>query len=81
MQRQTEGQTNFPPFAQRIFERGIHEGELKGRREALLRLLARAGITLSEEEGTRIRECSDATTLDRWVDNVLGAKTAADVLS
>ena len=46
-----------------------------------MRLLARAGITLSEEEGTRIRECSDATTLDRWVDNVLGAKTAADVLS
>ncbi len=24
MQRQAEGQTNFPPFAQRIFERGIH---------------------------------------------------------
>ena len=81
MQRQTEGQTNFPPFAQRIFERGVHEGELKGLREALLRLLTRAGIALSEEETARIRECSDAATLDRWVGNVLGAKTAHDVLS
>ena len=85
MQRQTEGQTNFPPFAQRIFERGIHEGELKGKldgkREALLRLLTRAGISLNAEERKRIEECSDANTLDRWVDNVLGAKTATDVLS
>ncbi len=85
MQRQTEGQTNFPPFAQQIFERGVRDGEvkgeLKGKRDALLRLLARAGIALSEEENTRIRECSDAATLDRWVDNVLGAKTAGDVLS
>ena len=89
MQRQTEGQTHFPPFAQQIFERGVREGvrdgeirgELKGKRDALLRLLTRAGIALSEEESARIRECSDAATLDRWVDNVLGAKTARDVLS
>ncbi len=84
MQRQTEGQTNFPPFAQQIFERGVRDGEamgeLKGKRDALLRLLARAGISLSEEENARVRECSDAATLDRWVDNVLGAKTASDVL-
>ena len=25
--------------------------------------------------------CADIATLDRWVENVLGAKTAADVLS
>ena len=28
-----------------------------------------------------VQACADATTLDRWIDNVLGAKTAADVLS
>jgi hypothetical protein len=81
MERQTEGKTEFPPFAQRIFERGVHEGELKGLREALLRLLARAGIAVSEDERARIQSCADPATLDRWIDSVLGAKTASEVLS
>jgi hypothetical protein len=89
MERQAEGETKFPPFVQRIFEQGIHEGELKGRlegelkgkRETLLRLLARSGITLTEDQAARVRACDDPALLDRWVDNVLGAKTASDVLS
>ncbi len=60
---------------------GVEEGELKGRRKTLLRLLARMGLSLTDEERERIQECSDLTTLDRWLENVLGAKTAADVLS
>jgi hypothetical protein len=60
---------------------GIREGELKGKRDALLRLLARAGIALTEDDRARIQACVDAATLDRWVDNVLGAKTATDVLA
>jgi len=81
MERQTEGTATFPPFAQRIFERGKLEGKLDGLRDALLRLLARAGIALTEDDHARIEACTDAATLDRWVENVLGAKTAADVLS
>lgn len=100
MEQQAEGKTTFPPFAQKIFERGLSEGELKGfrdgerkgfhdgelkgelkgKREVLLRLLARAGIALSDEERGRILACEDGATLDRWAENVLGAKTAADVL-
>jgi hypothetical protein len=38
-------------------------------------------IRLTEDELARIRACTDAALLDRWVENVLGAKTAADVLS
>ncbi|WP_437692819.1 hypothetical protein [Sorangium sp. So ce176] len=101
MERQTEGKATFPPFTQKIFERGIsegfrdgerkgfhdgelkgkHEGELKGKRDVLLRLLARAGIALSDEQRSRILGCDDGATLDRWAENVLEAKTAADVLS
>jgi hypothetical protein len=29
----------------------------------------------------RIQACTDIATLDRWIENVLGAKTAAEVLS
>jgi hypothetical protein len=76
MERQTEGKATFPPFAQQIFERGLREGKLDGLREALLRLIGRTGITLSEDDRARIQTCEDTATLDRWIENVLGAKTA-----
>ena len=89
MERMTKEKATFPPFAQQLIDRGMREGELKGMREgelkgkrdALLRLLARAGIALTEDDRARIQACTDAATLDQWVDNVLGAKTATDVLS
>jgi hypothetical protein len=46
-----------------------------------LRLLAHAGIVLTENESARIQVYTDIATLDRWIDNVLGAKTTAEVLS
>ncbi len=61
--------------------KGLREGELKGLRDALLRLIARAGLTVTDAERGRILACSDRATLDRWVENVLSAKTTADVLS
>ncbi|MGK4000576.1 hypothetical protein [Sorangium sp. So ce1024] len=97
MERQIEGESTFPPSIQRLIDRGklegmregklegIREGELKGKlegkRDTLLRLLSRAGIALTEDESARIQACTDVATLDRWLENVLGAKTAAEVLS
>jgi hypothetical protein len=60
---------------------GVAAGDVKARRDTLIRLLGRAGIALDEEGLARIRACTDAALLDRWVDNVLGAKTIAEVLS
>jgi predicted transposase/invertase (TIGR01784 family) len=66
-------------------EAGIVEGHktgiVEGKRDTLLRLFARAGIALTEDDRARIQSCKDAAMLDRWVDNVFGAKTAAEVLS
>ena len=97
MERQTENEATFPPFMQRLIDEGelrgelkglrdgklegLRDGKLEGLREALLRLVARAGITLTDDDRARIQSCDDAPTLDRWVDNVLGAKTAAEVLA
>ena len=64
-----------------LAEAKLAEGEINARRNALLRLLARAGITLTEDDRARIRGCADTVPLDRWIDNVFGAKTAADVLT
>jgi predicted transposase/invertase (TIGR01784 family) len=59
---------------------GKLEGELEGKRSALRRLLARAGLAPTDEELARIEACADAATLDRWIENVIGAKSIADVL-
>jgi hypothetical protein len=52
MERQTEGKTTFPPFARQLIDRGrlegLRDGELKGLRGALLRLVAWAGLALDE---------------------------------
>jgi hypothetical protein len=77
MERHAEAKSNYPAFAQKL----IDLGELKGTRDVLLRLIARAGITLSDDDLARVNACKDLAQLDRWVDNVLGAKTAADVLT
>ena len=60
---------------------GLSEGEIKGRREALLRLLARAKIALTDSDRARIQVCFDAGTLDRWIENVIGASSINDVLT
>jgi hypothetical protein len=73
MQRQTENKTTRAPFIQRFIDEGELKGELKGKREALLRLITRAGVSLDERDRARI--------LARWLDNVLGAKSGADILS
>lgn len=77
MERQAEAKANFPAFAQQLIDRGM----LEGTRKVLLRLVDRAGIALSDDDRARVDACTDLAILDRWVDNVLGAKTAADVLS
>ena len=64
---------------------GIREGHrsglLEGKRETLARLLVRAGVDVTEGARARIAACGDAATLDRWCENVLGAKSVDDVLT
>jgi len=60
---------------------GKIEGKIEAKRETLLRLLGRARIALTDTERARIEACMDAETLDRWIDNVFEAKTAAEVLT
>jgi hypothetical protein len=61
--------------------KGKAEGKIEAKRETLLRLLGRATIALTDTERARIEACMDAETLDRWIDNVFEAKTAAEVLT
>ncbi len=97
MEQQIEAQAGFTPPSTRHIERaqrerfragrlagkieGFRAGELNAKRDVLFRLAARAGVTLTEADRARVLACTDRASLDRWIDNVVGAKTAADVLS
>ena len=59
---------------------GRAEGELQGRRATLVRLIARAGLAPTAANLARIEACADVATLDRWIENAIGAKTLAEVL-
>jgi len=83
MENQSERPRIYSPTARKLFDMGQREGQREGQRDglrdALLRLIARAGITLTDEERTRIQTCSETETLDRWIDNMLGAKNTDDI--
>jgi predicted transposase/invertase (TIGR01784 family) len=57
------------------------EGHAEGKRDALLRVLAQRGFTLTEDAHARIAACTDIALLDRWFEHALSAETIADVLS
>ena len=65
-------------------EAGLAEGHKSGladgKRDTLLRLLKRAGIEPTDADLARIRACNDVAILDRWTENIIGAKHIADVL-
>ncbi len=48
-------------------------------RKILKRLAEQAGIVMSDEQNKRIEACTDVAMLERWTDNVIHAKTAAEV--
>lgn len=71
----------MPPLVRQIFDRGLQEGELKGKRDVLVRMLTQIGVTLSDEQRARIQACQSVTTLDRWIDRILKSEVGPDVLA
>jgi len=60
---------------------GLAEGLSAGKRDALLRLLARRGIALTEAEQAKIAACADVARLDQWFENACTASTASEVFA
>lgn len=50
-------------------------------RKTLLRLLHKAGFTLSDAQQRRVERCADLRQLDRWTDRVLTATSAREVFA
>jgi hypothetical protein len=88
MERQTEGSATFPPFMQKLIDRGVQEGLRQGRDEgrregevrALLLALRARGIPVPDAARERILAEKDPGRLEHWMERAVVATSLADVL-
>ena len=59
---------------------GLDMGRVSEARSALRRVLARRKLPLTAEEEARIDACTNLPTLERWLDQAVEAKSAAEAL-
>jgi hypothetical protein len=71
----------FSEAQRRNFERGRAEGKVEGKIEALLKILAERGLTMTADQRERIIECTDAATLDRWVDRSFQVRSVDELFA
>ena len=60
--------------------KGKAEGEAKGKADAVLRLLALRGISVTAPQQARILGCTDLASLNRWLERALSATSADDLI-
>jgi predicted transposase/invertase (TIGR01784 family) len=61
-------------------QKGLDEGLLKGRAEAVLDLLAMRGVRVDSKARERILSCTDLATLGRWFERAARATHLSEVL-
>jgi flagellar biosynthesis/type III secretory pathway protein FliH len=61
-------------------EKGLEQGRLTGIRAALRRVLARRELVLRPIDDARIEACPDLATLERWLDQAITARSAAEAM-
>ena len=76
---------NLQPFLSQIERRafarvaaegealGEYRGKVEAKTEAILKILTKRGVSITEAHRERILECSDLAELDRWFDRALTA--------
>ena len=72
MDNQTGREAAIVPIFQKLEARG----EAHGKADALLRVCARRGLTLTPEQCARVAACTDLATLNEWLDRAITANGA-----
>ena len=72
-------------FVERIHDQGEAEGEakgeVKGKAEALLKLLDKRGLALSDVKRQMVKDCTEIAQLDLWFDRAITAGSSAEVFA
>ena len=61
----------FSDSQRKLFAEGVVKGVVKGGAEAVLKILARRRIAVSDVQRVQILECTDPGVVDRWIDQAV----------
>ena len=71
----------FTEAHRRSYDQGKAEGEAKGEAKALLKILQRRGVAVTDEQQRQIAACTDLPTLDRWLDRAFSVTTVDELFA
>lgn len=67
-------------FHRSSFSRQLRaEGNVEGRSAAVLRVLDKRGVAITDQQRARLAECTDLDQLDTWLDRAVTAACASEV--
>jgi hypothetical protein len=81
-----EGNRGAIPYAEKRGEErgvklGLEQGKLNQARAALRQVLAARQLNVGADQETRMGECTDIETLERWLRQAITAATTAEALA
>jgi hypothetical protein len=68
-------------FARRYVAEGKVEGKAEGKAEAVLRVLSRRGLEVTDAQRASVLACADVGTLERWLDRAIVAQSADELFA
>lgn len=75
----------FTDAHRQSYAEGKAEGKLEGKAEgearALMRILHRRGLAMTDEQQRQILSCTDLATLDRWLDRALSVASVDELFA
>jgi predicted transposase YdaD len=71
----------FTEAHRRSYDRGEAKGKAEGKAEALVMVLQRRGLAMTEEQQQQIATCTDLAVLDRWLDRALSVASVDELLA
>lgn len=69
----------FSDFAKRYYGEGLAEGEAIGERNTIRMVLKARRLTLTQDQGKLIDDCSDLSQLKKWAETALTAERTSDI--
>jgi hypothetical protein len=69
----------FSDFAKRHYGEGLAEGEAIGERNTIRMVLKARRLTLTQDQGKLIDDCSDLSQLKKWAEAALTAEKTSDI--
>ena len=62
------------------FREGIEKGVAQGTAQALLKILTRRSLPISQQQRMMIESCNDPSTLQRWIDRSFDVASVDELL-